>query len=56
MPNYKQLCTDLLAALKSWSPAGGGPLEGPELKRETALIARAEAALASDEHNTPSTD
>jgi hypothetical protein len=44
-PDYRALCAELLAALESWSPSGGGPLEGAEEQQETALIARARAAL-----------
>ena len=44
---YRALCAELLAALKSWSPHGGGPLECWEDREEEAdLIARAETELA----------
>jgi hypothetical protein len=43
----RALCAELLAALKSWSPHGGGPLECWEDREEEAdLIARAETELA----------
>ena len=43
---YRALCAELLAALKSWSPHGGGPLECWEDRKEEAdLIARARALL-----------
>jgi len=48
-PTARELITDLLAALKSWSPAGGGPLEGAEEQCEAALMARAEAFLTEPE-------
>ena len=45
--DYRALCAELLAALKSWSPHGGGPLECWEDREEEAdLIARAEEELA----------
>jgi hypothetical protein len=44
---YRAMCAELLAALKSWSPHGGGPLECWEDREEEAdLIARAETELA----------
>jgi hypothetical protein len=47
---YRALCAELLAALKSWSPHGGGPLECWEDREEEAdLIARAETELAQPE-------
>jgi hypothetical protein len=49
MTDYKALCAELLAALKAWSPAGGGPLEGAEEQYEAALIVEADAALAQPE-------
>ena len=48
-PTTRELIADLLAALKSWSPTGGGPLEGAEEQYEAALIAKAEAFLAQPE-------
>jgi hypothetical protein len=48
--DYRPLCAELLVALKSWSPHGGGPLECWEDREEEAdLIARAEAELAQPE-------
>jgi hypothetical protein len=47
--DYRALCAELLEALESWSPTGGGPLEGTEEQQEAALIARARAALARPE-------
>jgi hypothetical protein len=47
--HYRSLAARLLAALKTWSPAGGGPLEGAEEQYEAALIVEAEAALAQAE-------
>ena len=41
----RALITKLLAALRSWSPSGGGPLEGAEEQYEADLIARVEAFL-----------
>jgi hypothetical protein len=53
-PDYKALCAELLVALKSWSPHGGGPLECWEDREEEAdLIARAEAELAQPEPVAP---
>jgi hypothetical protein len=53
-PDYKALCAELLVALKSWSPHGGGPLECWEDREEEAdLIARARAALAHPEPAAP---
>ena len=52
-PTTRELITDLLAALKSWSPTGGGPLEGAEEQYEAALIAKAEAFLAQPEPEEP---
>jgi hypothetical protein len=44
---YRALCAELLAALKSWSPHGGGPRKCWEDREEEAdLIARAETELA----------
>ena len=44
--DYRALCAELLAELKSWSPHGGGPLECWEDREEEAdLIARARALL-----------
>lgn len=39
------LCRELLAALQSWSPLGGGPLEDDEKAAEADLIARATSFL-----------
>jgi hypothetical protein len=51
---YRALCAELLAALKSWSPHGGGPLECWEDREEEAdLIARAETELAQPEPKKP---
>jgi hypothetical protein len=51
---YRALCAELLAALKSWSPHGGGPLECWEDREEEAdLIARAETELAQPEPEEP---
>jgi hypothetical protein len=48
--NFRALCAELLAALKSWSPHGGGPLEcWEDREEEAALIARAEALLDQPE-------
>ena len=52
-PTTRELITDLLAALKSWSPTGGGPLEGAEEEYEAALIAKAEAFLDQPEPEGP---
>jgi len=52
-PTTRELIADLLAALKSWSPTGGGPLEGAEEQYEAALIAKAEAFLAQPEPEEP---
>ena len=49
MTDFRALSSRLLAALKTWSPAGGGPLEGAEEQYEAALIAEADAALAQPE-------
>jgi hypothetical protein len=50
MTDYRALCTELLVALKSWSPHGGGPLEcWEDREEEAALIARAEALLDQPE-------
>lgn len=46
---YRDMCAELLKALKSWSPHGGGPLEYWEAEEEAGLIARAENALAQAE-------
>ena len=52
--DYRAMCAELLAALKSWSPHGGGPLECWEDREEEAdLIARAEAELAQPEPKRP---
>jgi hypothetical protein len=51
---FRALSSRLLAALKTWSPAGGGPLEGAEEQYEAALIAEADAALAQPEPQGPS--
>ena len=53
MTDYKQLCAELLAALESWSPNGGGPLEDQEAEEEARLIDRARAALAEPEPEGP---
>jgi hypothetical protein len=54
---YRALCAELLVALKSWSPHGGGPLECWEDREEEAvLIARAEALLAQSEPAAPTDD
>jgi hypothetical protein len=46
MTDFRALCAELLVALKSWSPHGGGPLEcWEDREEEAALIARAEALL-----------
>jgi hypothetical protein len=51
---YRALCEELLVALKSWSPHGGGPLEcWEDREEEAALIARAEAELAQPEPVAP---
>lgn len=47
--DYRALCAELLAALESWSPSGGGPLEGAEEEQEAALISRARTTLAEPE-------
>lgn len=53
--DYRALCAELLAALKSWSPHGGGPLEcWEDREEEAALIARAEALLDQPEPAEPS--
>ena len=52
--DWQALCSRLLAALKAWSPHGGGPLEGAEKECEAALIAEADAALAQPEPQGPS--
>ena len=41
------LCRELLTTLQSWSPHGGGPLEGDEKAAEVDLIARATSFLQS---------
>ena len=47
---YRALCAELLVALKSWSPHGGGPLEcWEDREEEAALIARTEALLTQPE-------
>ena len=52
--DYRALCAELLVALKSWSPHGGGPLEcWEDREEEAALIARTEAALARPEPAAP---
>ena len=51
--DWRALSSRLLAALKTWSPAGGGPLEGAEEQHEAALIAEADAALAQPEPEGP---
>jgi hypothetical protein len=51
--DWKALCAELLTALVSWSPAGGGPLEGEEAEAEANLISRARAALAQPEPEGP---
>jgi hypothetical protein len=52
--DYKSLCAELLVALKSWSPLGGGPLECWEDREEEAdLIARAEVLLDQPEPTAP---
>ena len=52
--DYSALCAELLVALESWSPHGGGPLECWEDREEEAdLIARARAALAQPEPVAP---
>lgn len=52
--DYRALCAELLVALESWSPHGGGPLECWEDREEEAdLIARARAALAQPEPQPP---
>lgn len=48
MTDYKKLCAELLSALESWSPGGGGPLESQEAEKEARLIERARAALADE--------
>jgi hypothetical protein len=49
-PDYRALCAELLVALKSWSPHGGGPLEcWEDREEEAALIARAEVLLDQPE-------
>jgi predicted solute-binding protein len=53
MTDFRALSSRLLAALKTWSPAGGGPLEGAEEQYEAALIAEADAALAQPEPQGP---
>jgi hypothetical protein len=51
---YRALCAELLAALKSWSPHGGGPRKCWEDREEEAdLIARAETELAQPEPKRP---
>jgi hypothetical protein len=51
---FRALCAELLAALKSWSPHGGGPLQcWEDREEEAALIARAEALLAQPEPVAP---
>jgi hypothetical protein len=50
---FRALCAELLEALESWSPTGGGPIEGTEAQREAALITRARAALAQPEPESP---
>ena len=53
-PDYRAMCAELLAALKSWSPHGGGPLECWEDREEEAdLIARAETELAQPKPEEP---
>jgi hypothetical protein len=50
----RALCAELLVALKSWSPHGGGPLEcWEDREEEAALIARAEALLDQPEPVAP---
>lgn len=39
------LCRELLTALQSWSPHGGGPLEGDKKAVEADLIAKATSLL-----------
>ena len=51
--DYRAMCAELLAALKSWSPYGGGPLESDEAETEACLINRARAALAEHEPEGP---
>jgi len=51
--DWQALCSRLLAALKTWSPDGGGPLEGAEKEYEAALIAEADAALVQPEPQGP---
>jgi hypothetical protein len=52
--DYRALCAELLVALKSWSPHGGGPLEcWEDREEEAALIARARAALTQPEPVAP---
>jgi hypothetical protein len=54
MTDYRALCADLLVALKSWSPHGGGPLEcWEDREEEAALIARAEVLLDQPEPVAP---
>jgi hypothetical protein len=54
---YRALCAELLVALKSWSPHGGGPLECWEDREEEAvLIARAEALLDQSDPEGPTDD
>ena len=48
MTDYKKLCAELLSALESWSPGGGGPLESQEAEKEARLIERARAALTDE--------
>ena len=50
---FRAICAELLEALKSWSPHGGGPLEYWEAEEEAGLIARAENALAQPEPKGP---
>jgi hypothetical protein len=55
--NFRALCAELVVALKSWSPHGGGPLEcWEDREEEAALIARACAALAQPEPVAPTDD
>ena len=49
----RALCAELLEALQSWSPHGGGPLEYWESEEEALLMARAENALAQPEPVAP---
>ena len=54
MTDFRALCAELLAALESWSPNGGAPLEeGAEAIAEAHLINRARAALAEPQPKPP---